>query len=193
MSDEIDARRPDDRADAYAALGILEGARATEPAALAELIQRATGESFVSGAPLLNWRTQTPPEDLRSMYDPGGLAAAWREAMGGIYARSRRFDVRPANVRLWLHVDDPATAAPLLARATPPTGGVVVLSRVKLSRREPPVPRWTWPLVVGIDSRAPFTGELLIDPPAWLVRACCASTYKRAAPTRTPTRDPSTT
>jgi hypothetical protein len=164
MSDEIDARRPDDRADAYAALGILEGAGATEPAALAELIQRATGEFFVSGAPLLKWQTRTPPEDLRSMYDPGGLAAAWREAMGHING----FDVRPANVRLWLHVDDPATAATLLARATPPPGGVVVLSRAKLSRREPAVPRWTWPLVVGIDSRAPFTGELLIDPPAWL-------------------------
>ena len=153
---------PAEVGNALAAAGVLTALGLRSPRALARVIGRLRDRRGLRGAPLLEWRV--PSQDLLGAYSAETLAVAWRQAVG----QAVPVEGRPATARLWLHTTESDQAARQLGEATPPTNGVLVLSVAKPLGRSHPVPRWTWPLVIGVDLRAARTVELLVDQPRWL-------------------------
>ena len=153
---------PDEASDALAAAGVLAAAGTSDPGSLVELIGRREDSAGIPGSTLIEWTR--PGSALLDASSAPALAAVWRIAVD----HAVRMEGRPATVRLWLHDDRPAAAERLLRQATAPDDGVLVLSTAKLLSRSRPVPRWTWPLVLGVDLTAPRTAELLVDQPRWL-------------------------
>ena len=152
---------PEAAADAFAAAGVLSAARTFELGNLVDLVREPVTRR-PPGSPLLTW--QHPLADLLEEQGPYRLASTWRDAMGDL----RRDDRRQANVRLWVKALRFREAAARLGKATAPADGRIVLSGAKPPWSGRPPPRWTWPLVVGIDTRLARMAELLIGPPAWM-------------------------
>ena len=149
-------------ADALAAAGVLAGAGLDDVGRLADVVGRETRVAYDLVSPLLRW--STPPETLLEPDSFPALAEAWRSSVD--LARIRR---GTPTVRLWVHHWQPAATVRALAAATPPQDGALVLSAAKANRESSrALPRWTWPLLVGIDTTTVGIGALLTRQPVWL-------------------------
>jgi hypothetical protein len=150
-----------DVCDALAAAGVIEASPSSNVGSLVDTLTEK-GALGVREDVLREWRP--PGTDLLDSVHPGDLAASWRRAVGRVSSEYGK----PPVMRLWCHTVEASEALTRLTRATPPDQGMVAVSLAKVLTRSRPVPRWTWPLIVGVPVSAPRMAELLVHQPAWL-------------------------